>query len=72
MARRHQANKDQLSSQDLVELRKQLAEMSRSTLDNFYKATHNACAYAIRLPPPSMIQELVQAWKELRRRGSGR
>jgi len=69
MVRRHREGSEKLSVQELGELRKRLAGMSRSDLDIFYKATHNACSYAVRLPPPIMIQELVQAWKELRKRG---
>jgi hypothetical protein len=37
-------------------------------LETFYKATHNACRYALRLPSPRLIQELVQAWRALRRK----
>jgi hypothetical protein len=38
------------------------------TRETFYKATHNACRYVLRLPAPRLIQELVQAWRALRRR----
>lgn len=43
--------------------------MPRHELETFYKATHNACRYVMRLPSPRLIQELVQAWEALRRRG---
>jgi hypothetical protein len=60
--------REQLSPAELAELRKRLSEMSLSTLEIFYRATHNACAYhANRLPPPRLIQELVTAWKALRK-----
>ena len=42
--------------------------MPRHDLETFYKATHNACRYALRLPSPRLIQELVHAWRALRRR----
>jgi len=32
------------------------------------KAVHNACRYTeVRAPAPALVQELVQAWKALRR-----
>jgi hypothetical protein len=34
--------------------------------------TARTCGYHVRLPSPIMIEELVQAWKELRRRGTFR
>ena len=34
--------------------------MPRYELETFYKATHNACRYALRLPAPRLNQELVQ------------
>ncbi len=45
-----------------------LETMPRHELETFYKATHNACRYTLRLPSPRLIQELVQAWRALRRR----
>ena len=66
MARRHLERNEKLNLQQLTELRNRLAAMPRSELDIFYKSTHNACSYAVRIPPPAMIQDLVQAWKELR------
>ena len=41
--------------------------MPRHELEIFYKATHNACALRVRLPSARLIQELVQAWKILRK-----
>ena len=35
--------------------------MPRHELEIFFKATHNTCGYAVRLPSPRLIQELVQA-----------
>ena len=42
--------------------------MPRHELETFYKATHNACRYVLRVLSPRLIQELVQAWRSLRRR----
>ena len=59
---------EQLNEAELAEFRKRLAGMSRNELEIFYHSTYNACRYVIRLPSPRLIQELVQAWKELRHR----
>jgi len=59
---------EQLSSAELEALRVKLEAMPRHELETFYKATHNACRYVLRLPSPRLIQELVQAWRALRRR----
>ena len=59
---------EQLSRTELEALRVKLHAMPRHELETFYKATHNACRYALRLPAPRLIQELVQAWRALRRR----
>jgi hypothetical protein len=66
--RRNTGNREQLTQGELGELRKRLSEMSLSTLEIFYRATHNACAYnAMRVPSPRLVQELVTAWKALRK-----
>jgi len=68
MARRpNNAATEQLSAAELEELRQRLAAMPRHEVEIFYKAIHNACRYTFRLPSPRLIQELVRAWKELRR-----
>ena len=41
--------------------------MPQHELATFYRVTHNACRYDVKLPSPRMIQELVQAWKQLRK-----
>ena len=70
MARRpNTGSREQLNREELARLRAELEAMQPSELDIFYKATHNACAYnAMRVPSPRMIQELVQAWRVLRKR----
>lgn len=69
MARKpNTGNKEQLTPAELGELRRRLAAMPSHELEIFYKATHNACRYAAgKLPSPRILQELVQAWKELRK-----
>ncbi len=59
---------EQLTHAELKELRLRLEAMPRHELETFYKTTHNACRYVMRLPAPRLIQELVQAWRALRRR----
>jgi hypothetical protein len=74
MARRpNTGSREQLTQEELAALRKELEEMTLHQLETYYKATHNACSYSgVRVPAPRVIQELVQAWKQLRkvRRGS--
>jgi hypothetical protein len=60
-------SREQLSAEQLVELRRKPAAMPQHELATFYRATHNACRYDMELPSPRMIQELVQAWKQLRK-----
>jgi hypothetical protein len=69
MARRSTSpTNEQLTHAELEELRLRLEAMPQHELGTFYRATHSACRYALRLPSARMIQELVQAWKALRRR----
>lgn len=68
MARRpNTGSGEQLAAADIQELRRRLEQMPRHDLEIFYRATHNACRYVMRLPSPRLIQELVQAWKILRK-----
>jgi hypothetical protein len=68
MARRREINNERLSESDLAALRARLEAMPLYELEIFYKSTHNACRYTeVRAPSPIVIQELVQAWKVLRR-----
>jgi hypothetical protein len=60
-------SREQLTADQLQELRRRLAAMPQHELAMFYRSTHNACRYEVRLPSPRMIQELVQAWKQLRK-----
>jgi hypothetical protein len=69
MARRSTSpSVEQFTRTELEALRVKLEAMPRHELETFYKATHNACRYVMQLPAPRLIQELVQAWRALRRR----
>jgi len=41
--------------------------MPQHELAMFYRTILNACRYEVRLPSAGMIQEVVQAWKLLRK-----
>jgi hypothetical protein len=59
---------DVLSKDELAALQKQLASMSVTALHDFYFAAHFRCKYEHgKLPSPKAIQELVTAWKVLRK-----
>jgi hypothetical protein len=69
MARRFDdPSKQQLSARELAELRTRLAAMPLRELETYYKASLNACQYVMRLPSARLIQEMVTAWKALRKR----
>jgi hypothetical protein len=70
MARRWQTgSREQLTPAELVELRKKLEAMPAYELESRYRAVHNACRYEIqgRVPSPAIMQELVTAWRVLRK-----
>lgn len=57
-----------LSEAELQQLRRKLSTMSVTALGDFYRAAYYRCrleGYAV--PPARAIQELVQAWKALRK-----
>jgi len=57
-----------MTQQQLEEHRAKLAAMKDWEVEHDYQASHNACRSIFHLPSPSMVQQFVQAWKELRRR----
>jgi hypothetical protein len=71
MARRgrHTGSNEQLTPADLQQLRQKLEAMPAYELESRYRAIHNACRYEIqgRVPTPAIMQELVTAWKVLRK-----
>jgi hypothetical protein len=69
MAVRPETRPKPFTATQLVEMRHRLASLSMSELEIEYKAAHGACKYVGRRIPAKFIQELVQAWRELERRG---
>lgn len=62
------ADKIVLSKQELADLQRKLANMSITGLEDFYRAAHYRCQLdGHSIPPARAIQEMVQAWKALRR-----
>jgi hypothetical protein len=59
---------DVLSKSELAALQKKLATMSTTALHDFYFAAYYRCRLQEQAVPSARdIQELVQAWKALRR-----
>jgi hypothetical protein len=71
MARRPDLAKheDMLTSQDLKDLRHSLAHLSESAVRDFYQRAYRDCRIinSHTFPPARAVQELVQAWKQLRK-----
>jgi hypothetical protein len=70
MARRPEINRseDILSREELKSLGESLAHLSVSAVRGFYERAYNSCRITGRdFPPARAIQELVQAWKQLRK-----
>jgi hypothetical protein len=68
MARRPDVSKEVLSREDLKDLRHRLAHLSGSAVRDFYESCYLACRVARdHFPSARQIQELVQAWKQLRK-----
>jgi len=69
MASRPQVDELILSWEDLARLKHRLAMFSHSSLRDFYNDAYARCALCSdRVPSAAAIQELVQAWKLLRKR----
>jgi hypothetical protein len=57
-----------LTPGELAKLRAQLAAMKEHELKAFYRGAYQRCElHECRFPTPRSIQELVQAWKQLRK-----
>jgi hypothetical protein len=69
MARRPQSkNEDMLSRAELHELQHRLSHLSAPAVEEFYRSAHARCSLQpYSLASPRSIQELVQAWKLLRK-----
>ena len=73
MARRPEFGKkeDMMSQSDLDALNESLAKLSMHTVLEFYQRAYRDCRIinSSTFPTPRAIQELVQAWKQLRKWG---
>ncbi|HZP64027.1 MAG TPA: hypothetical protein VFB28_11475 [Terriglobales bacterium] len=71
MARRPEFNnrEEVLSRNDLKELARNLSLLSEHAVRDFYQSAHRECAIinSRTFPPARAIQQLVQAWKLLRK-----
>jgi hypothetical protein len=69
MGRRPEFAKDVvLSEEELKELQRRLSLLSASHVEDFYREAHRECCLQEnRFPPARSIQQLVQAWKQLRK-----
>jgi hypothetical protein len=68
MARRPRSPDEILTRKDLAALQQRLAMMSTTAVEDFYQYTHNTCRIGPEhFPSPRAIQELVQAWKQMRK-----
>ena len=70
MARRPDTRSDEIMSpDDLNQLRTSLSRLSRSAVLQAYHAAYARCRMVNdRVPSARSIQELVQVWKQLRKR----
>ena len=68
MARRPRPPEEILTRKDLAELQQRLSIMSITAVQDFYQYTHSACRiFPGHFPSARSIQELVQAWKQMRK-----
>ena len=68
MARRSRPPDDVLSRKDLAELQRRLSMMNVTAVQDFYRSAHFVCRIGPgHFPSARAIQELVQAWKQMRR-----
>jgi hypothetical protein len=68
MARRPRPPDEVLSRTDLTELQRRLSMMSVTAVQDFYRSTYFVCRIGPgHFPSARAIQELVQAWKQMRK-----
>jgi hypothetical protein len=69
MARRPDFQKnDVLSEKQLQQLQERLSLLSPQHVRDFYREAHRECCLQeSRVPSPKAIQQLVQAWKQMRK-----
>jgi hypothetical protein len=70
MARRPNAREtEMLSTNNLAELRRNLAHLSLPAVKDFYEQAYRDCRLIYtRIPSPRQMQTLVQVWKQLWKR----
>jgi hypothetical protein len=68
MARRPEVQQQMLSRDDLAVLKRRLDQMSVTGVQDFYRTAYLACRVdGDRVPSARSVQELVQAWKQMRK-----
>jgi hypothetical protein len=69
MARRPELGEEKIwSSEELKEIARNLALLSAQGVREFYERAYRECRISGRdFPPARAVQELVQAWKQLRK-----
>lgn len=68
MARRPQPPDEVLSRKELTELQRRLSMMSTTAVQDFYQSAHSVCRIGPgHFPSARAIQELVQAWRQIRK-----
>jgi hypothetical protein len=68
MARRPPSPDEVLTKKDLAELQRRLSMMSQTAVEDFYQSTHMVCRIGPgHFPSARAIQELVEAWKQMRK-----
>ena len=68
MARRPRLSDEVLSRKDLAELQRRLSMMSQTAVQDFYQSALMVCRIGPgHFPSARAVQELVQAWKQMRK-----
>ena len=68
MARRSRPPDEVLSRKDLAGLQRRLSMMSQTAVQDFYQSAHLVCRMGPgHFPSAKAIQELVSAWKQVRK-----
>jgi hypothetical protein len=65
---RRQKESDALTCEEVAELRQRLAKLSGYDVERFYRTAYERCVLQPnRVPSAMRMQELVTAWKQLRK-----
>jgi hypothetical protein len=61
-----------MNREELTEFSRRLSMLSTDGVEGVYRTAHNDCRYdGKRLPPAAAVQQLVAAWRVLRRMKHG-